>query len=660
MLDLNYLTPNRLECIIKLMRILTIVLIIAAIVFCGPAIPAGRDYTMWLKAHPQAIVADGKSDTIISAEVRDSNGRNVPDNTVVEFTASQGIIESSAGTVAGVARVRLQSSANVGTAMVSAVVIGSSAVAQTRVDFLAPGTEMFDESFISISSKKYLGYDMAGKIIDAAGGVEIHSRGIDISVEECQLDARKTVLRAKGRLGGSNIILKRGDKQLEASELYYDFISMSGVILTPAEDGARRMRFRGRDFFTQVDEDPDKNVTFDFTPVGPDTMFIKSRSIIVRPGEEIKFKRADFYLKGEKVLGVPLHVESLNGQQKGVAQVMSYGTDGLRLDVPFYYSISPNGTGALRLKHGSDAGWGLGSGNAPWQLDLDQEYNIGSSTDGAFTMDRITSSQWGAKWTQRHEFDNDAQLYTYLDFPSHQSLYGSADYSRSFDNYTFTMNMRGDRRSSSNVGYYTSACLQSRPKPTLGGAVSYAYSTKLNYNSRLDEDNSKVGSGLGLQLYGKPLRLGMNGNFNTSLSVSQNIGGSDSGMSLWGNASYYQNLGTIGQFSLNYNYAHGGSSGYSEQSISTDFSLTPSQKWQAYFNATYGLGDQSISAFGELSYLLMPTWRLHLLSNMQRYTGWDYSDVEIAIAKALGGHEAMLIWSQSQRRFRMEFSAARF
>ena len=645
------------------MRIIYLLLIVILLVFSAIASNAAFDYSMLLRAQPQAIVADSHSSTTITAEVRDSSGHSVPDGTIVEFNTSMGIIERSASTAAGVARVSLTSATTTGTALVSAVVSNGNAIAQIRVDFLEPGTEMFDESFIAVSSQKHLGYDVGAQIVDSAGGVRIYHRGLDISAEEAQIDVKQNILHAKSKMGGDNISIRRGDKDIKASTLYYDFNSMKGVVLTPAEDGAKRLTFRGRDLFTQPDNEPDKSITLDFTPITECTMFIRARSILIRPGEEVKIKRANFYLEGSKVLSVPLHVVPLSSSNGGLNRMITYGNEGLRLDLPLYYSLTPNGTGAVRLKHSEATGWGNFSDNGGWQVDIDQEYNIAGSTAGKFSANRVTTNEWGLRWDQRKEFDNDAQLNTYLDFPAHSDLYGTVDYRRPLGDYTMSVNFRGNKRQSKNGLYSSNAYLQSHSKPIIGGAVNYSFSTRLSYNSDVSRAGSNIGTGVGLQLYGKPLRFGLNSSLNTSLSISNNWGGSNSGSSIYGSIGYYRSIGNIGQFGLNYNYSSSDSDsgfGYRSQRISADLSLSPSGKWVSRLYLTRGLGDGSTSAFGDFSYSFMPTWEAQILGTYQSFGDFKYTDAEIALAKAIGKQEARVIWSQSRRKFRVEFSALSF
>lgn len=644
------------------MRTATVLAAAAVLGTLSPSV-AAFNYSVWLSSHPQAIAADGRSQTTISAEVRDSSGRNVPDGTVVDFTTSIGVIERDARTAAGVARVRLQSDTIVGTAIVSAVVANGGAVGQLRVDFLEPGTEMFDESFISVSSRSHLGYDVGGKLIDSAGGVKIYHRGLNITAEEAQIDVERSVLRAKARMGGGDIVIRRGEKQIAAGALYYDFTSMSGVILTPADDGAKRLKFRGRDLFAEPDESPDSRATFDFDPIDECTMFIKADSLLIRPAEEIKFRRARFYLDGDRVLSVPLHVEPLRGDGAALGRMLTYGTDGLRLDLPFYYSLTPAGTGSLRLRHSQQGGWGYYSGPASgWRLDLEQEYATNGSTEGVFSLNNLTSGDWGARWTQRAELDNDARLYTYLDFPAHRSLFGSADYSRSFDSYTMSFYARGDKMRGADPRYSTSAHLQSRPKPLVRNAVNYAFTTRLSYDNYLSASGGGFGGGLGLQLYGRPVRFGATSGLSTSLSVTRQIGGSYAGSAVYANAGYHRGLGRLGFVGLNYSYAFSdsGITGQSAHRISTNLSLTPSPRLRTYVYATHGLSDGSTSAFAEASYTFGPLWRLHLLGTWQLFEGFRYTDAEVAVARAVGKQEARLIWSRSRNKFRVEFSALSF
>ncbi len=643
------------------MRALYVLAVVTALILGAYACYAALgSYSLWLTANPQAIVADSHSAATITAELRDSAGRAVPDGTVVDFTTSLGIIERRARTTAGVARVRLETGNVAGTALVSAVSSDGGAVAQLRVDFLEPGTELFDESFIVVDSKKHVGYDVDAQIVDSAGGVTITHRGLTITAEEAQINLKTNILRAKARMGGDDIVIKRGDKKLAASALFYDLTGMRGVLLSPAADGANRMLFRGRDLHTEADSNPEDKVDFDYKPITEAKMFIKCRSCIIRPGEQIKFKRAVYYVDNEKFLSVPLQVVGLRDQTAGMGQMLTYGTEGLRLNVPFYYSLTPSGTGAVRLKHSEPTGWGNYSDRAGWQVDVDQEYNIGAS-QGLLNVNRVTSKDWGIRWNHRVEFANDSQIYTYLDYPSHRDLYGTLDYSRFLGDYTLSMNLRGNKLRDADGRYSASTYLQSRAQPLISNAVSYAFTTRLSYDSGFSSQGGSLGTGLGLQLYGKPLQFGPSTSFNTSVTAARDWGGANAGTSVYANAGLFHTLGNIGQLSLNYSYSWANSAyGYSAQRISADLSLRPSQKWTTSLYSTYGLDDHSMSAFADLSYTFLPTYRLGVLGTYQKLPYFTYSDYEVMLGKIIGRQEVRLTWSQSRKRLRLEFAAGAF
>lgn len=668
-----------------MMRALSILLALVVLVAglpvqlaCAPA-----TFTISLKAHPEAIAADGRSETTVSADVRDASGRPVTDGTTVDFTSSIGTIERSASTMAGVARVRLKSTVQIGTAMVSAVVPYGNAVAQLSVDFLVPGTQMFGESFITVASKNHLGFDVNGRIVDSAGGVEITHRGLIITAEEAQIDLRTNILRAKCKMGVDNIVIRREGKRIEASALYYDLNSMSGILLTPAADGAKRMTIRGRDMFTEPStQKADQAKSFDFKAVSSASVFIKAASLVIRPKEEVKIKRAAFYMDGTKMLSVPLYVVNLRSETGSASRMLTYGSDGVRLDMPFYYSLTPTSTGAFRLRRSESGGWGNYSTRPGWQLDMEQDYNVGGSTEGSFLLNRVTSANdWGARWTQRKELSSDSSVYSFLDFPSHQSLYGNMSYSRSLPAYSFSLNTRASqsfvsqtistsvtdangqtvvkRRSVTPPGTMaTDAYIQTRAKPLLGGALNYSFTSRTSWDSR---PTGEFGAGGGLQLTGRTIKLGGLGDLNTSLMTGHNWG-AFGGSTMTATAGFYRSLGSSGTLGLDYTYDWGDSSGFgfSQHRLSANFSMSPSSKWSMYGYATKGLTDGSLSAFGSLSYSIARTWRCGLLGTYQKFGTFSYPDAEVSLSKAIGKQEFSLIWSSSRQRCRFEFSALKF
>lgn len=630
----------------------------AAFLWCKTSTAAAERYSLWLTAHPRAIPADSHSSATISAELRNAYGAAVPDGTAVEFSTSLGVIEQRARTVGGVARVRLTSGTSVGTAVISAVAPDGGAVAELRVDFLEPGTQLVEEASIIVSSDGYLGYDGDKRIVDAAGGFRVEHRGLVIEAEAGQIDVRKGTLRAAGR--ANPITIKRGERQVNASAIYYDFGSMRGVILAPAEEGAARMRIRGADLLVQRDDSSDKDVKFDFVPISESKLFIRAKSIVIRPGEDVRFKRASYYIDGEKMGTVPLQVVPLRGGAMGTGRMLAYGTEGLRVDLPIYYSLTPNRAAAVRVRHSEATGWGAYSQRPGWQIDIDNDYNRGGSSQGLFSLKRVTSEDWGARWNHSVVFDDNSQIYSYLDFPGHRDLFGSLDYRKPIADCTWSFSLRGNKYRYAPDGYYAGAFLQSQVKPLFGDVVSFAYNTRTLYDSRR-ESSRKLGTGLGLQLYGKPVEFGRRASLNTSLSLARDWGSTDAGTAVYGQAGFSMMLGYKGYAGINYSYSWTDAyEGANSQRLSSTLTYRPAAKWAANLFATYGLTDSTASLFADASYSLSEIWRLGVMGTYQKYLAGNYKDMEYALHRRVGRQDISLLYSTSRQRFRLEMSAFGF
>ena len=112
---------------------------------------------------------------------------------------------------------------------------------------------------------------------------------------------------------------------------------------------------------------------------------------------------------------------------------------------------------------------------------------------------------------------------------------------------------------------------------------------------------------------------------------------------------------------VNYNYSWAdGRDRFTAETLSADLFMTGRSRWGARLSAIRGIRDNSISSFGELGYNLARDWSLSALTTRQRFTGATYSDVQIALVRALGVSEARLMWSKARDRFLFEFSSSAY
>lgn len=642
-------------------RFICFLIFLALFLQVVPAASVGMATSLSLSANPDTIVADGRSVTTISAEIRDSSGNLMPDGTQISFSTSLGTIQNTVTTIAGVARARLTSGTVVGTASVSAWVTQGGAVGQIKVEMLEPGTVIPRESFITVSSGSYLVYDGARMVIYASGGAKISHRGLNIDADEAQLDIQLGTLKLR-RGTASPIVLSRDKKELIASLVYYRLNDMKGFAVVEGESGkVERVSFRGSDLATEPVTDEFPPNYFDFVDLSDSQVLIKASSITIKPKDEIHFRRAQVYMEGKKIISVPLQVIPLTGDATQTSHYVGWGTNGLRLDLPFYYSLNPTSTGSVHLRRGQPMGWGFYSGNNGWSLDMVEDYTTNNGAEGNFTVNRIGNSDWGLNWHHSQLYDSGSRVYSYLEFPSHKDLFGTLSLSKPIGKASLGVNLYGSKYQGQTGNMSTDVYLQSAAKPIGNGFASYMLLGRTSYASNISS-GSNLGAGLQTQIYGKPVDLGGKTNLNTSFTFGHDWGGIKSGFTVNGTASLMKQFARNSNCGLIYTYNQDRYSiaNVGRHRLSASMMYAPSKKLQAQLISTYTIDQPLSSTFADLSYRFMPKWRINVLQTFQKYGTFGYGDTEFALGRSIGENEFAVVWSKSKHQFRFEFNAARF
>ncbi len=637
-------------------------------VVCRSAGPAASVY---LRANPSSIIADGKSVTTITVEVRDSSGNPVDDGTLVSFSTSLGAVESMVSTKAGVARARLTSGTVTGAASVSAWVTQGGAAGQIRVECLAPGTEISRQTFITITSRDYLVMSPERMTAYASGGVKIVHKGMTVECHEAQFDLQMGVLKCRAT-DSDPLVIRRGDKSLSGLLLYYRTDDMKGKLLTEGESGlVERKNLRAADLTLEKDDEEISPSLFDFTDISESSMLIRASSITVKPMEEIQFHRAKVYVDGRRVVSLPLHVIPLDPSQIDSSRVIGWGPTGLRIDVPVYYTLSPTSTGSLHLRKGQQAGWGYYSGDRGWALDVVQDYDTESGAEGSFSLNRVTSSDWGASWNHKQDLSTGGSLYGLLEFPAHRDFYGTLNISKPINRLNVGVNLYGNKLQDQEGSLTSDVYLQTSPKPLAGGAINYSLlgrASKTTGGGGLMD--TRLGTGLQIQLRGKPVSFSKQARLNTSLSFGQDWGGARAGFSLTGNASFNYRMGRFGVAGLVYTYSRDPlyRSQLGRHRLSASAMWSDSKKWQGRLLSTYTLDRPMSSTFIDVSYQFKRGWTINLLETIQSSSlillgnehKYRYSDTELGLGKKIRDHDVLVVWSKSKNRLRLDFTAARF
>jgi hypothetical protein len=270
----------------------TVALAIVFILLLGFKSPsyAGRGVgSIELSANPSTLPADGKSISIISVQVRDKEGKLVTDDTEIRFSTSLGVIEETALTSSGVARVKLVSSDVPGTAVITATWISGQAVAQLNVTFGDAPAAPQGPNYIDVDADGYLAYSIDYKVIEALGNVRIRYRALDIEADAAQVDLKKNWIIARGGGRDNPVKIRTSAGVIDGDVFACDLDGIRGFIIS-----AGRAEVCQVDLSKPVPEVGSGGVDytpdiFDFTDLSDSSVLVKASAATVFPNEKIHF-----------------------------------------------------------------------------------------------------------------------------------------------------------------------------------------------------------------------------------------------------------------------------------------------------------------------------------------------------------------------------------
>jgi hypothetical protein len=211
----------------KAARTTALVLALSALSQCVAAA-----ITIRMNAFPDQMVADGRSGTNITLEVRNTDGRIVPDGTRILLTTTLGTFrESIVSTQNGIARAILIAGNVAGTAKVTASEIGiSTNPTVLEIDFVTSKDQLStNNDFVEISTKGSLEYIYVGRIATASAtkqGVSAAFQDIQLKAADLQYSYDYQVIR------GRDVTATINKKEIYFTEFYFDLRKRKGYGLT--------------------------------------------------------------------------------------------------------------------------------------------------------------------------------------------------------------------------------------------------------------------------------------------------------------------------------------------------------------------------------------------------------------------------------------------
>jgi len=616
-----------------------------------------------LRATPDTIRADGLSKTTIIAEARDRSGQLVADGTEIRFSTSLGNFDgdpsATALTAGGTARVALTSSTVIGVALVTAT--AGQASQQIQVTF---GTQTIADRgprYLSLAAD-WIAYSMDLRFIDAIGKVRARWRDIEIICDSMQVDVNQNILRAQNQIKVTN-----GQKTLEGSLLYFTLTDSRGILLGTQEGKSGKIFFIGEGL--SIVESENQIVpegAFNYIDTSSSAMIVRAKGLILYPNEKIQFRKSALYVNGGKVFSMPYHVVSLTGYGDDIENYVGYGTNGLTLDVPFYYSMTAGGTGAFRMRYQQRPGWLTMNSRQGWSLDLEQKYGYKSSGQGTINLSHIGASDYGVHWDHTALFNQDTRGYFYMDYLDRQNLYGMATLSRQMPRFTFNTNVMANKifgdgmfPSISNLNWDT--YLESTPKP-LGKQLRWTLAGRTSYTTgSFGSDN--LLKGVLWRLYAVPKMLDRDTSLSSSLSLGYTWGGRlASGNSILTTLSAMRRFSSDVNLMLSYDYTRQPSlyRVRGTQRLNTTLTAGDRTRWYAGIYSSYTLDAPLNTNTAYLSFRMGELWNIGIRGTQQKFGSFSYQDLELQLSRQIGRREALLRWSTSRHRIELELNAGTF
>ena len=644
--------------------------------------------------------ADGLSTTVITAQVYDDRGNPAPDRVRVRFTTTAGRLDASvAVTQSGSARVTLTAADQPGDAMVTAILetAGTSIPQNVTISFSRDAdTAETGSAWVRVSGD-YVAYAMDYTTIQANGrngGAKVTYRGLTLSADSLQVDVQANQIRAR-----DNVVLSRGGVTRSYTNLRFDLLQGQGVA-ERVVDGRLQTVVVGGATLTEVPPPPgsprygaDQWALADLSGAG---VTVVARSLALEPNRRLQFRRATFYLDGQKTVSFPFHVMSLGQKTLFEDQLIGIGPSGPSIDLPVYYDVRPTDIGTLHIRHGARIGSSAYSVRPGWSLDLSQAYNGAHSVEGVVDVYGLTRGGWNAQIRHGQRLDPRTTGSLYLDTSAFNNVFLTTQATRTYKLFQLNATASGTR-----AGGLADPVthLKADPASALRGQLNaQTYSRpvfgikQLQYSftadvSRQGFQGNGVGvpqgivdtEGAGTRFFTTPLPLARG----TSLSQSVNIGNqwvqgsaarkyglAASGTSVYGTTTLNQMLGRLGSTSLSYDYAAvpqiltsgiaTTSSGIGRHRLGFGLSLAAAEAWNVNLSGSRGIDVPTSTLYSTIGFRIAGPWRGGVVVNLNSIGGITYRDLEYRLSRRIASRDISVYYSTTAKRLQFDLSTVGF
>lgn len=639
----------------------------------GSCVLQAQQVYVRLQATQYVLLADGKQQTVIRADVHDVNGRLINGRGVQFQTTSGSLSQTRVTTLNGIAETRLISSSVVGTAHITALVEGGFAAISNVLDveFTDDPEALVTGNNYFLATGSYLEYSATDKMIEARGEkgtARLAFRSFDLTADRYQLKCDETsILRATG-----NITLKRGKDVVHGIRIYYDLNSGQGYGVLEWKGKLQQVEVDGQHLELKASPGVIPSSYLQL-PTLQTHLIVSARSISYFPGDKLQFRRARFFQDQAQILSLPYYEMALNSQELFSDHFVSVGSHGLGLQIPYYYNLTPRSSGVVILSHRQQLGRGFDTSDPGWSIDLLQSYsaNAGQRYEGSYGFTGLTHSNWGFRWQHTHEFDHSLQGGVSIDFPHHDSVYSSANLVKQARFMRFGLNVNAGQLLSgpSQQTLHGDISAETNPHP-LGNlkGVQYSLGTTVSANHETGSD---------------PFARAINGTISTvearafshhSLNSFTQLDGSLTLGNVWGQKgqggmeqkatlNLGHNMKGGGSLNLAYDFDAGPGSQYvlgGKHRMSLGYILPSTKHFSARVFGSAYLDSTSTSLIADMAYRLNSNWRVLFSGTLESLSQTNYTDMEFTLGRRIGARELQFTYSTYSHRIYFDLTTTQW
>jgi hypothetical protein len=496
-------------------------------------------------------------------------------------------------------------------------------------------------------------------------GASITYRNIQVFADSIQLDCNSNVVRARG-----HVRIVKGGKRLECSKLFFPLSTGDGFAITEQGNKIKPVRVKSSDLAIDIPPNGVPTQLLELEDLSQQTQMVVAKEVRLYPGDKLQFNRPKFYQEGQALFSMPMYSMALFSNTLLSEQVVSVGSQGIGVDMPLYYDLSPVSMGLFHIRHGEQNGRSSFATRPGWSLDMTQAYNSNGGNrryTGEVNITGMSRPDWGLQWNHSQELDPDTMASFDFDLPQHRAVFAQANLTRQWSGLRMMANLSGNRSISgiSSSGVQGDLTLGTMPKKVgkTGYLMSFNADANVIHSQTLGFTNGIASQGVSMQLTSQPFKLGKATNV-TNYMTFGNIwaNGGRGGANITSNLTLNHIFSPTASMMLAYDYQKQPLTllGTGNHKVSTMLRMSGGSKWDLFLFGSMMLDERNSTLVSDINYVIAPRWHLSLSSTIQQFSTASYRDFSLGIGRTVGGRDIVISYSTFNHRFFFDLQASRF